>query len=108
MRGFYKYPVLYLNFKDEESKDYKYTIEHLKPKLTEKNENLSQIKKYKNSVLNRIIEGRKRRYEFFIKTCLLKECEDAINQIEEKSRANDYNNFIKYGIALYKRTWDVN
>ncbi|ORX59180.1 hypothetical protein BCR36DRAFT_394700 [Piromyces finnis] len=48
----------------------------------------------------------------YIKTCLLKECEDAIKQIEnknyeEKYRANGYNSFTKYGIALYKRTCEV-
>ncbi|ORX42632.1 hypothetical protein BCR36DRAFT_463063 [Piromyces finnis] len=48
----------------------------------------------------------------YINSCLLKKCEDAINQIEnknyeEKYRTNGYNSFIKYGIALYKRTCEA-
>ncbi|ORX58650.1 hypothetical protein BCR36DRAFT_366871 [Piromyces finnis] len=44
----------------------------------------------------------------YIKNYLLKECKDNIKQIEnknyeEKYRANGYNSFIKYGIALYKK-----
>ncbi|ORX49597.1 hypothetical protein BCR36DRAFT_370622 [Piromyces finnis] len=47
-----------------------------------------------------------------IKNRLLNECEDAINQIEEKEyekkyRAKGYNSIVKYGIAFYKRTCEI-